>query len=252
MTRTHQKHWRAYVDGYDLSGYERQIGALGAVYDFATETALTDAVKNGICGHGSITCAGLNGFLDNDTAGKFAGFQNASGTGAVMFTMGANAAPVAGNPVFTWKFEKTAYNVEPGTGFMAANLIFGESSYSAPLAYSKPWGVLIHPKGEETAVNSAAGLDDNGASSALGGVFAYQLFSSDGTVTLKMQDAATNTDGSFADLSGATSGSIDASAAPVANMVAIGATATVRRYLRWQVVFGTATEATFAIAFIRQ
>jgi hypothetical protein len=34
-------------------------------------------------------------------------------------------------------------------------------------------------------------------------------------------------------------------------MVALAATAAVRRYIRWQLAFGTANTATFALAFIR-
>jgi hypothetical protein len=70
-------------------------------------------------------------------------------------------------------------------------------------------------------------------------------------LTLKVQDAATNSNGSFSDLSGATSGSITAAVTPQSGMVALGTTATVRRYLRWQLVFGTATTCSFTAAFIR-
>lgn len=55
----------------------------------------------------------------------------------------------------------------------------------------------------------------------------------------------------FAALSGATSGSIDASVTPVSGMVALGVTAAVRRYTRWQLAFGTATTATFVCGLIR-
>ena len=41
------------------------------------------------------------------------------------------------------------------------------------------------------------------------------------------------------------------SVTPASGMVAISTTATVRRYLRWQISLGTATTATFALAFIR-
>ena len=77
----------------------------------------------------------------------------------------------------------------------------------------------------------------------------YQLFSSDGTVTLKTQDASTDSNPSFGDL--LTSGSLDASAIPVAGIVALSKTATVERYTRWQIVLGTATTCTFALMFVR-
>ncbi len=252
MTRTHLKHFRVYADGYDLSGYERSLGAMGSTFEVSPDTAITDEVKNVIIGQPNISIAPINGFLDNDTAGKFNVMKAGNGTRTMMIPIGANAAPSAGNPVFAWRFEQTSYMVEPSNaGFSAANLTLGDASYAGVLTYSKPWGVLVHAKSAETAVNTAIGIDDNGAQTTAGGIFCYQLFSSNGTVTLKMQDASTNTNPSFSDLSGATSGSINASVTPVSGMVALGTTATVRRYLRWQLVFGTATTATFAIAFIR-
>lgn len=251
MARTHLKYCRAYVDGYDLSGYERSIGAMSQVFDASPESALSDSVMNFTMGRAMIGMPSLNGFLDNDAAGAFTLAKASNGTRNVLIAIGVNAAPAAGNPVFAWKFEQTGYAVEAGDGFVAANILFGDASYASPLTYSTPWGVLLHPSGAETAVNSSTGVDDNSASTAKGGVFVYQLLSSDGTVTLKVQDASSNVDGSFGDLSGATSGSITAAVTPASGMVAIGTTATVKRYLRWQLVFGTATTATFAAAFIR-
>lgn len=254
MTRTHQKHARVYVDGVDVSGYARAVGALGWMFGAEPETSLTDTSKNIVMGQGEITAAPINAFLDNDAAGLFvlAGAAGVDkGTRHLMIPIGVNAAPVAGDPMFAWKFEQTAYSVEQGTGFVAVNIPMGGASYAGTLTYRKPWGVVTHAKGAETAANTAVGIDDNGASSALGGIFVYQLFSSDGTVTLSMEDAATNTNPSFAALSGATSGSITAAVSPKYGMVALSTTATVRRYLRWQIALGTATTCTFAMGFIR-
>lgn len=251
MTRTHNKHVRAYVDGVDLSGYSRQVGALSWMFGADPDAAFTDEVKNIVVGQCDIQAGTLNAFLDADAAGLYALGSGGYGTRNLLVAIGANAAPVQGDHVFAWKFEQTSYSVEQGAGFVSATVPFGGASYASTLTYKRPWGRLLHAKGTETDVNASTGIDDNGASSALGGVFVYHLFSSDGTVTLKVQDAATNADGFFADLSGATSGSIDASVSPAHGMVALGTTATVRRYLRWQLAFGTATGATFACAFIR-
>jgi len=251
MTRTHQKHVRAYVDGVDLSGYSRSVGPLSWSFGADPDAAFTDGSKNILIGQGDIQAGTLNSFMDNDTAGANALLQSGNGTRNLLVAIGANAAPVAGNPVFAWKFEQSAFTVEQGTGFITATIPFGGASYASTLTYKKPWGVLLHASGTETDVNSSTGIDDNGASSALGGIFVYHLLSSDGTVTLKAQDAATNADGSFSDISGATSGSINASVTPQHGMIALSTTATVRRYLRWQLSFGTATGATFVAAFIR-
>jgi hypothetical protein len=135
---------------------------------------------------------------------------------------------------------------------VAVNIPFLNADYSAVKGYHNPFGLLVHANSAATAANTAVATIDNGAASALGGIFVYQLLSSDGTVTLSIDDAAANTgNADFAALSGATSGSIDASSAPVSGMVALATDAAVRRYIRWQAAFGTATTATFALAFIR-
>lgn len=249
--RTHNKHTRVYVDGVDLSGYSRQVGALGWVFDAEPDAAFTDQCKNILIGKGDIQAGTINAFLDNDAAGLFTLASASQGTRNLLVAIGANAAPVAGDPVFAWKFEQTSYTVEQGSGFVAATIPMGGASYASTLTYKKPWGVLLHPSGAETAANTAIGIDDNGASSALGGIFIYHLLSSNGTVTLTAQDAATNTNPSFAAITGATSGSITAAVTPQSGMIALGTTSAVRRYLRPQIAFGTATTATYVSAFIR-
>jgi hypothetical protein len=242
------------MDGVDLSGYSRAIGALSQMFDAEPDAALTDGVKNILIGKGDIQAGPLNAFLENDAAGLFAlagSGGNDHGTRLFTAVMGANAAPVAGNPVFSWEFEQTGFPIEQGTGFVAVSVPFGGASYASTLTYKQPWGVVLQPKATVTAANTAVGIDDNGAATARGGILIYHLFSSDGTLTIKAQDAATNSDGNFADITGATSGSIDASAAPVSGMVAIGTTAAVRRYLRPQIALDTATTCVYFSAFIR-
>lgn len=250
MTRTHQKHLRVYVNGYDLSGYSRQIGPLAQVFGASADAAFTDGAKNITIGQADIQAGTLNAFLDNDTAGLYALANAGTGTRNLMVAIGQLTAPAMGDPVFAWQMEQSAYTMEGGEGFTSATLPFGGASYASTLAYSKPWGVLLHAKSAETAANTATGYD-GGAQSTAGGIFVYHLFSSNGTVTLKLQDASTNSNGSFGDLSGATSGSVDATTTPVSGMVALSTSATVKRYTRWQLVLGSATTATFAIAFIR-
>jgi hypothetical protein len=215
------------------------------------DMSMTDECKNIVMGQADIQAGTLNAFLDNDAAGLFALANASSGTRNLLATIGTNAAPVAGDSVFAWKFEQTAYSVEQGTGFVSVTVPFGGASYASTLTYCRPWGSLLHANAAETAVNAAAGIDDNGAASALGGIFVYQLLSSDGTVALTAQEASINSDANFAGITGATSGSIDASVTPKSGMVALGTTASIKRYLRWQLSFGTASTATFVMAFIR-
>ena len=253
MTRTHQKHTRVYMDGVDLSGYAHTVGALEWMFDAEPMTAITDGVKNVLMGRGDIKAAPVSAFLDNDAAGLFvlAGSGTATkGTRDLMIPIGANAAPVAGDNFFAWEFEQTSYMLEQGSGFVTVTVPLGGASFASKLTYKKPWGIVLHAKSAETAVNAAIGLDGV-ASSALGGIFVYHIFSSNGTVTVKAQDAATNTNPSFADLSGATSGVVDATTVPKHGMIALGTTAAVRQFTRWQIVLGTATTVTFTCGLIR-
>lgn len=251
MTRINDKFTRLYNNGVDISGYANAIGSLDWMYASSPNAAFSDQVFNAIAGRPTISAGTINAFLDNDTAGLFNQVKTATDNYNLMVAFGTNAVSVAGDPFFAWKFEQTDFQVGGGEGFLPVTIPVGNASYSGVLTHSKPWGVILHPSGAETAVNTAIGIDDRGASSALGGIFVYHLLSSNGTVTLKVQDAATNTNPNFADLSGATSGSIDASSTPTSGMIALSTTATVRRYLRWQLVLGTATTCTFVCGFIR-
>lgn len=251
MGRTHNKHIRVYCNGVDLSGYSRSVGALAWMFGTQPDAAVTDECKNILIGQGDIQAGSVNAFLDNDTAGLFA--NQAQGTKNLMVAIGAGAAPAAGNPVFAWKFEDTGYNAQQGDGFVVATLPLSEASYASTLTYKKPWGVLLHAKGAETEVNSTSYVDDYGASPPeLGGIFVYHIFTSaGGNVTVKAQHSDTTTDGDFADITGATSGAVDASSTPVHGMIALGTTLAIKRYLRWQVVFNAGNSVTFAAAFIR-
>ena len=71
------------------------------------------------------------------------------------------------------------------------------------------------------------------------------------TATIKLQHSNTNVDGDFGDLAGATSGVINCVGGGVSGIAQTTVTETVERYTRWQIVLGTATSVTFALAFIR-
>jgi len=251
VTRTNAKNHRVYIDGYDLSGYARALPTIDWGYEVAAEAALSDGINNIVLGQGFINLDALNVFLENDAAGAFAKHSANSGEVNVSFAMGTTAAPAAGDPAFAWKFKQSMYKAEAGDGFVNANIGFGGPSSEGVLTYSKPWGNILHPLGAETGANSAVGIDDVGAASTAGGVFFYHATTSDGTFTLTAEEASTNTDGNFALITGATSAEIDASAAPKHGLVALGTTAAIKRYLRFQISLNGAGTATFFCGFIR-
>lgn len=257
MTRTHSKWLRNYIDGYAWCGSTRSVGVLGTTYDAPLDAALCDNIKNVVLGQGVMSTGPLNAFFSPTgvASGAGTGFHDyfKGGNGqlrSVLVGVGINAEPTAGNPMFAWSLAQKNYQMA-GDGFVMATMEFDPSATGVVTYYSNPWGILLHGEGDETAVNTATGVDDNGAATTKGGIFAFQILSSDGTVTVKAQDAATNANGSFSDLSGATSGVVDASTTPQHGFIALSQTATVRRYLRWQIVLGTATTVRFVCGLIR-
>ena len=224
-------------------------GRLAWDYPVEMQAGLDWAVQGGLPGHAELAVGPLNSLLNHQTAAALHGVLSAPGaTRQVMVPIGFRAAPAAGDPVYVGAFEQLTYNQVAGTSMVTATLDFAPSILSG-LAYSKPWGRLLKASGNVAAVNSAAGIDD-GAATAAGGFMAYQVFgyTTAGSVVIKVQDSADNS--TFADLSGATV-SLAHTAIPAAGIVQLAVTATVRQYLRWQIVFTGMTGVNFALAFVR-
>lgn len=250
--RTHAKYTRLYADGYDWSGDTRTIGPLSIEHGFDAQAGLSEEVKGGLCGHGTVTIGTLNGSFNSADGALHTAAAGAGSRRTVLIPIGIRAAPAAGDPAFCGTFEQGSYMATPPVdGDVTASIEWVTSSAVAALAYAKAWGRLLHAKGSETAANSATGGVDNGASSAAGGYFVYQLFSvtGTGTVTLSVDDSSD--DSSYSALSGATSGAIAHGSAPTAGIIQLGTTASVARYLRFQVAFSGITAAVFASAFVR-
>lgn len=253
--RTHPKWARFYMAGYDLSGYSRTVGPLKWEYGESDITAdMGDAVKGYLPNEASISCGELKGVFDNTaTSGLHVVASTVLTSQVVMIPVGIRAAPAAGDPVFMGEFVQLGYTSEEADGAILASVPFGEWEVSKLLSHGreKPWGILIHANAARTAANTAVGIDDYGAATAKGGYMMYQVFAGDGTATITMEDAATNTNPSFAALTGATTGELDFSTVKK-GVVDLTATRDVRRYLRWQLSLNTATTVTFALAFMRE
>lgn len=244
---------RVYADGYDLSGMGRSLGPLELTYDEADLTTWTDTVKGYLRGMPQCNVGTLNAVFDNTaTTGIHAVLGAAGQARTLLAAIGIQGAPAAGDPCFGGVFTQGAYQSADDGGALTVTIPFsGWAANAASLAYGVGFGQLLHANGAETAANTGTGFDNlAGVTSTAGGYLVYQILAGNGTATIKVQDAATNLNASFSDLSGATSGVIDC-ATPKAGLVAIGNTATVRRYLRWQIVLGTATTVTFALSFHR-
>lgn len=250
-TRTVQKHTRFYMDGYDMSGYIRSLDALGWEYDDEGEAALSDSIMNSLPGQCTVSIGALNAFLDNTATSGLHVIANGAGVErTVLIAKGMGAAPAAGDPTFCGQFTQMGYEKAEGGGTVGVTIPFGLWSNTADAnTYDQPWGKLLHAYGAETAANSTTGAGiNNGAASTAGGYLVFMGFAGDGTATISIDDSAD--DSSYSALSGATSGELDFSSVQF-GIVALGKTATVKQYLRWQLALNTANTVTFALAFVR-
>lgn len=247
MAKTHKKYMRAYVDGVDLSGDVRGFGGpFEWNFDNDPDAALSDEVKNIVLGNSEIKMGALNAFF-NSAAGGFHTLAPSGAGRVVTIPIGNLAAPAVADPAWCGIFNQVAYQVE-GDGVVAATLeLGGVPAASAARVLNMPWGLLLHPRGAETAVNAVNSLVNWGASSALGAIGYLQILATNGTCTFSVQHSANGTSG------WATLLTFDAAGSAIgAEAKATALTATVNQYTRWQIAPGTATSVTFVMALCRR
>lgn len=247
--RTLLKWTQIFADGYALCGYGRSIGPLKWEYQEADLHGWCNNVVGYLPNQADLGVGEFNGVLDTTATVGIHPVLNAAGTYRnIMIPVGIRGSVAAGDPVYMGRFEQLGYQATEDGGAVVVNIPFGNWDAAGMISYSKPWGVMLHANEAATAANSGTGIDDRGAATSAGGWMMYQVTAGNGTATISIDDSADNS--SFTALSGATSGSIDCSS-PISGIVALGTSATVRRYLRWQIALGTATTVTFALAFVR-
>lgn len=261
MART-QKHFvQVYQNGYDLTGEARSLGPITWEAGFSPDAALGWEAMGGLCEQSSVTLGQVNTILRHETLDADSpnawihSMDQATVFVAVPFGIGKTA--VLGDPV-AQLVQVQRGSLITGEGPLSTLTINYESSATDGIAaantinYAEPWGVLLHPKGSETAANTAVGWD-NGAASTHGAWMMAQILSITGAgdVTIKVQDAATNLNGSFADVTGLTTGAVTNTSAPVAKIAQTAVTATIRQFTRWQIVFNGSTACTFVLSLVR-
>jgi len=251
LTRTTQRWARVYINGYDMSGYSRSLGTLDWTFDEANLTALSDAAKGYLPYLCEMTPTMLNGNFDNTATSGLHVIANSPGVSRVVsIPFGMNAEPAQGDYVYCGRYQQAGYQANEDGGAVTVSIPWAGWDAANQIGYETPWGRMLKAKGNVTAANTAIGNDDL-AATLLGGYMVYHVFSGDGTATIKVQKSTTtNLDGSFSDLSGATTGSIDCSS-PTSGIIALSKTATIGQYLRWQIALGTAVNVNFSLAFVR-
>lgn len=257
LGRTTLNWWRAYIDGYDMSGYSRSFGDLGCTFEEGTDDALTLRLRQTLLNSASVSMGALNGLFDNTATSGLHVVMNGAGVERnVMIAAGIQAEPAAGDPVFCGQFTQLAYHGNPDNNPAHATIPFGNMSVGAGITYAEPWGILLHEKAEVTDVNAANGLGGLGQT-VNGGYMMYHVFDAEGTgaitAELKVQHSAT-AGGVYTDLltTGTLNlGSGDTFSGPTSGVVELAKTATVASYTRWQIVLTLATSVTFTLGFFR-
>jgi hypothetical protein len=251
--RTVERWLRFYMDGYDMSGYARTVGALAWKFDEADLTAIADNVKGRLPVQCEMSPTSLDGNFDTTATSGLHVIASAPGVSRVcMIPIGINAEPVQGDWAYCGRYQQSGYTANNNSGAMVVNIPFEGWDAAYAIGYDIPWGQVLHAKGAETAANTAAGVESlTAAATVYGGYLVYQVFAGNGTETISVdKSTTTNINASFSALSGATSGEIDFSN-PTAGIIALSKSTSIGRYLRWQLSLNSATSVTFALAFVR-
>lgn len=255
--RTVSKYNRVYLGdsthGVDLSCHVLDVGDLSIDFDSDPIAAYCWAVKGTLLSNAAITAGPINAILSAGAAGDLhTTMTTLQGSRISMgIAIGIKQVPTLGDPIFVLSTDLKSYTGLESTGGMVTMnaTLGGGADNTAGMKYGKAWGTILHGLAAASAANaSTADIFDGGAASAAGGFMFYCLTSLDGgNVTLSIEDSADNS--TYTALTGATSGALTAAGCGI---VQLGTTATVRRYLRWQLALADgATTATFLIAFVR-
>lgn len=241
-----------YIDGYPMTCYTMSIDERGVEYPEYNNYTLCDNIKGALLGKPTVIFGPVNGVFDNTaTTGIHVLANAAQGVKRnILHVRGVRGTPAIGDDIFAAQMIQSGYKMV-GDDIVTVTMQFASDASNLP-AYDEVFGVLLHAYGSETGANSANTNVDNGAASAAGGYFVYHIYSitGAGTVTVSVDDSANGS--TWAALSGATSGAIATASAPTSGIVELGATATVRQYLRPQIAFGgSATACSYVSAFVR-
>lgn len=232
-----------YIAGFDASGDIQQLGAIGGGPALLNFTGINKSAyeRQGGLRDGRIEYAAFFNHVavTGATHDKLAALPRTDQilTYCRGTTLGDPAASLVGKQI----------NYDPSRGDDGM-LTFGVSSQSN--GFGIEWGQqLTAGIRTDTAATNGTGIDTT-ASASFGGQAYLQAFSFTGTdVTVKVQDSADNV--SFADVAGFSFTQITGGT-PLAERIALGPTATLRRYLRAATVTtGGFTSLAFAVNVIK-
>lgn len=258
--RTHPKYLKVYVGGQDLTGETRSVGPLAWDHEYTPEAALSWEVQGGLCGQPTITTGQINTIFRFDTTAGISphDWLNGFSTGlqGVMIPFGIRAVPAAGDPVWMAMHYVSKVDHTTDAPMMTVTMDFQPTFYGATtptlINIAMPWGKLAHAMSAATGANSATGLDDAASTSAGAWMMCqFNTYGGTGNATVTLQEADTNSDGSFGNITGLTTGAIAHTSMPCAVFAQTAATAAIKRYIRWQISLSSLTSCTFALSYAR-
>lgn len=256
--KTHTRYCRVLVDGIDLSGDMRSIGAFGVSYDQADATGWSNGTKQWLSGWGEIQLTGLNAIFNNSvldlapnpdtTPGSHTALSGET-TANVSVFIGIRAAPEIGSPAFSSPVEKASYTVSGGGSdpVMVNAEFFGTGSLPTTPPVPQVWGDAL-AVGEEINATTNHGSVDGGGQTT-GGWIAY-LHTAQTTTAQAGNDYAFVIEHSANDADWATLTTFTADGSTVTSERKDGAT-TVNQYVRLKAT-KTAGNAAPWVVFIRK
>jgi hypothetical protein len=170
--KTHPRHFRVLVDGYDLSGDMRAINGIGVTFEQADATGWGNGAKQWLNGQGTVMLDGLTALFNNTetatgpvAAGAHTVLNGETELNAAVF-MGIRAAPAIGNPAFGGPFTQGGYTLTGGGNdpVMVNASYYGSATQSLDAAV---FGVALAIGAELSGTTNNASVD-NTASSADG------------------------------------------------------------------------------------
>jgi hypothetical protein len=232
-----------YVQGFDASGDIQQLGSIGGGPALLNFTAINKSAyeRQGGLRSGQIEFTAFHNHVvaGTGTHEKLAALPRTD----VILTYCRGTA--IGDPAASLTGKQVNYDPTRGDDGMLTLGVSGQSN-----GFGLEWGQLLTAGlRTDTAATNGTGLD-TAASLAFGGQAYLQVSSFTGTdATVKIQDSADNA--TFADVAGFNFTQITGGA-PLAERIALGNTATLRRYLRASTVTtGGFTSLVFSVNVIK-
>lgn len=229
-----------YVGGYDLSGDTANLSKIGGGPVALDVTAINESAHERLGGLRTGEIAWVSYF--NPTAGQEHTALSALPTNDVILTYARGTT--LGNPAACMAAKQINYDPTRANTGMLTEAVTAQSN-----GFGIEWGTQL-TAGLRTDTVATAGTGVDLAASTSFGFQAYlQVTAFTGTdVTIKIQDSADNV--TFADL--ASGAFAQTTSAPATGRIAVGGTATVRRYVKaTTVTTGGFTSVTFNVVLVK-